>query len=189
MLTYQCEPGYELLGSDILTCQWDLSWSAAPPACQKSEPGPRPCHSWPHPCPPVFRCSAWAPPNPSAPCFVPSCPRPCFAWASPLRSRSCPDLLQALTICPLGIPLLCSSVSQNCPLCSPVSTSHGYIPPSCAVLGHTLVLWDLPYLFVAAPPQSLNPVSAPSEFHPLPGLHYHLFSCSGPFSSLSVPNP
>lgn len=37
VLTYQCEPGYELLGSDILTCQWDLSWSAAPPACQKSE--------------------------------------------------------------------------------------------------------------------------------------------------------
>ncbi|XP_036921305.1 seizure 6-like protein 2 isoform X5 [Sturnira hondurensis] len=35
VLTYQCEPGYELLGSDILTCQWDLSWSAAPPACQK----------------------------------------------------------------------------------------------------------------------------------------------------------
>ncbi|PNJ33448.1 SEZ6L2 isoform 8, partial [Pongo abelii] len=32
VLTYQCEPGYELLGSDILTCQWDLSWSAAPPA-------------------------------------------------------------------------------------------------------------------------------------------------------------
>uniref|UniRef100_A0A2K5DX06 Seizure 6-like protein 2 n=1 Tax=Aotus nancymaae TaxID=37293 RepID=A0A2K5DX06_AOTNA len=35
VLTYQCEPGYELLGSDILTCQWDLSWSSAPPACQK----------------------------------------------------------------------------------------------------------------------------------------------------------
>ncbi|XP_075384554.1 seizure 6-like protein 2 isoform X9 [Tenrec ecaudatus] len=35
VLTYQCEPGYELLGSDILTCQWDLSWSAPPPACQK----------------------------------------------------------------------------------------------------------------------------------------------------------
>ncbi|XP_059978581.1 seizure 6-like protein 2 isoform X8 [Lagenorhynchus albirostris] len=35
VLTYQCEPGYELLGSDILTCQWDLSWSAAPPACRK----------------------------------------------------------------------------------------------------------------------------------------------------------
>lgn len=45
VLTYQCEPGYELLGSDILTCQWDLSWSAAPPACQKSELGPRPCPS------------------------------------------------------------------------------------------------------------------------------------------------
>ena len=93
VLTYQCEPGYELLGSDILTCQWDLSWSAAPPACQKSEPGPRPCHSWPRPCPPVFHCSAWAPPIPSAPRFVPSCPRPCFVWAPPLRSRSCPDLL------------------------------------------------------------------------------------------------
>ncbi|XP_006877959.1 PREDICTED: seizure 6-like protein 2 isoform X6 [Chrysochloris asiatica] len=35
VLTYQCEPGYELLGSDIVTCQWDLSWSAPPPACQK----------------------------------------------------------------------------------------------------------------------------------------------------------
>lgn len=116
VLTYQCEPGYELLGSDILTCQWDLSWSAAPPACQKSEPGPRPCHSWPRPA------LSWS--------------RPCFAWAPPLRSRSCPDLLQALTVCPLGIPLLSSSVSRNCPLWSPVSTSHGYIPPSCAVLGH-----------------------------------------------------
>ena len=50
MLTYQCEPGYELLGSDILTCQWDLSWSAAPPACQKSEPAP-PASSRPRPFP------------------------------------------------------------------------------------------------------------------------------------------
>lgn len=40
VLTYQCEPGYELFGSDILTCQWDLSWSAAPPACQKSKTNP-----------------------------------------------------------------------------------------------------------------------------------------------------
>lgn len=47
----QCEPGYELLGSDILTCQWDLSWSAAPPACQKSEPGPRHGCPRPSPCP------------------------------------------------------------------------------------------------------------------------------------------
>lgn len=42
VLTYQCEPGYELFGSDILTCQWDLSWSAAPPACQKSKTSPTP---------------------------------------------------------------------------------------------------------------------------------------------------
>ncbi|KAK2496470.1 hypothetical protein MC885_003209 [Smutsia gigantea] len=35
VLTYQCEPGYKLLGFDILTCQWDLFWNAVPPACQK----------------------------------------------------------------------------------------------------------------------------------------------------------
>nr|XP_032630063.1 seizure 6-like protein 2 [Chelonoidis abingdonii] len=37
VLTYQCEPGYDIVGSDILTCQWDLAWSNSPPTCQKSE--------------------------------------------------------------------------------------------------------------------------------------------------------
>ncbi|XP_068779238.1 seizure 6-like protein 2 [Struthio camelus] len=35
VLTFQCRPGYELLGADILTCQWDLSWSSPPPVCRK----------------------------------------------------------------------------------------------------------------------------------------------------------
>jgi len=36
-ITYQCDPGYDIVGSDTLTCQWDLSWSSAPPFCEKSE--------------------------------------------------------------------------------------------------------------------------------------------------------
>nr|XP_006011396.1 PREDICTED: seizure protein 6 homolog [Latimeria chalumnae] len=35
VVTYQCEPGYDIIGSDILTCQWDLSWSNIPPTCEK----------------------------------------------------------------------------------------------------------------------------------------------------------
>lgn len=38
VLTYQCQPGYDIVGSDIITCQWDLSWSNNPPTCVKSEP-------------------------------------------------------------------------------------------------------------------------------------------------------
>ncbi|KAJ8245873.1 hypothetical protein GJAV_G00261220 [Gymnothorax javanicus] len=43
VLTYQCQPGYDIVGSDIITCQWDLSWSNSPPTCHKvqqcSDPG------------------------------------------------------------------------------------------------------------------------------------------------------
>ncbi|XP_032902295.1 seizure protein 6-like [Amblyraja radiata] len=35
VVTYQCYPGYELLGADILMCQWDLSWSGDSPRCEK----------------------------------------------------------------------------------------------------------------------------------------------------------
>ncbi|KAB0366586.1 hypothetical protein FD754_010742, partial [Muntiacus muntjak] len=42
-ITYQCDPGYDIVGSDTLTCQWDLSWSSDPPFCEKimycSDPG------------------------------------------------------------------------------------------------------------------------------------------------------
>ncbi|XP_039080965.1 seizure 6-like protein isoform X5 [Hyaena hyaena] len=34
-VTYQCDPGYDIVGSDTLTCQWDLSWSSDPPFCEK----------------------------------------------------------------------------------------------------------------------------------------------------------
>lgn len=35
MTTFQCDPGYDILGSDTLTCQWDLTWSSDPPFCEK----------------------------------------------------------------------------------------------------------------------------------------------------------
>lgn len=36
-ITYQCDPGYDLVGQDTLTCQLDLSWSSQPPFCEKSQ--------------------------------------------------------------------------------------------------------------------------------------------------------
>uniref|UniRef100_A0A3B4URY3 Seizure related 6 homolog n=1 Tax=Seriola dumerili TaxID=41447 RepID=A0A3B4URY3_SERDU len=35
VITYQCYPGYELVGSEILMCQWDLSWSGDVPRCEE----------------------------------------------------------------------------------------------------------------------------------------------------------
>ncbi|KFW62568.1 Seizure 6-like, partial [Pygoscelis adeliae] len=35
-ITYQCDPGYDIVGSDPLPCQWDLSWSSDPPFCEKT---------------------------------------------------------------------------------------------------------------------------------------------------------
>uniref|UniRef100_A0A673LT80 Seizure 6-like protein n=1 Tax=Sinocyclocheilus rhinocerous TaxID=307959 RepID=A0A673LT80_9TELE len=34
-ITYQCDPGYDLVGSETLTCQVDLSWNTQPPFCEK----------------------------------------------------------------------------------------------------------------------------------------------------------
>lgn len=34
-VTYQCYPGYQLLGPERLVCQWDLSWSGDLPSCQR----------------------------------------------------------------------------------------------------------------------------------------------------------
>uniref|UniRef100_UPI00398F3A85 seizure protein 6 homolog n=1 Tax=Pristiophorus japonicus TaxID=55135 RepID=UPI00398F3A85 len=44
VVTYQCQPGFDIAGVDILMCQWDLSWSNAPPSCEKVtyEPCPNP---------------------------------------------------------------------------------------------------------------------------------------------------
>lgn len=36
-ITYQCDPGYDLVGRETLTCQLDLSWSSQPPFCEKSK--------------------------------------------------------------------------------------------------------------------------------------------------------
>lgn len=42
-ITYQCDPGYDLVGQDTLTCLLDLTWSKPPPFCEKimycSDPG------------------------------------------------------------------------------------------------------------------------------------------------------
>ncbi|CAJ1064273.1 seizure protein 6 homolog isoform X2 [Xyrichtys novacula] len=35
VITYQCYPGFELVGSEILMCQWDLTWSGDVPRCQE----------------------------------------------------------------------------------------------------------------------------------------------------------
>lgn len=36
-ITYQCDPGYDLVGRETLTCQLDLTWSSQPPFCEKSQ--------------------------------------------------------------------------------------------------------------------------------------------------------
>ncbi|XP_046876860.1 seizure protein 6-like [Hypomesus transpacificus] len=35
VVTYQCYPGYQLSGAEILICQWDLTWSGDVPSCEK----------------------------------------------------------------------------------------------------------------------------------------------------------
>ncbi|XP_028839271.1 seizure protein 6 isoform X3 [Denticeps clupeoides] len=35
VVTYQCYPGYRLVGSEVLMCQWDLTWSGDVPICEK----------------------------------------------------------------------------------------------------------------------------------------------------------
>lgn len=37
VITYQCYPGFRLQGSEILMCQWDLTWSGDVPLCEKSK--------------------------------------------------------------------------------------------------------------------------------------------------------
>uniref|UniRef100_A0A6Q2XUF4 Seizure related 6 homolog (mouse)-like n=1 Tax=Esox lucius TaxID=8010 RepID=A0A6Q2XUF4_ESOLU len=42
-ITYQCDPGYDLVGRETLTCELELTWSTQPPFCEKimycSDPG------------------------------------------------------------------------------------------------------------------------------------------------------
>lgn len=191
MLTYQCEPGYELLGSDILTCQWDLSWSAAPPACQKSELGPRPHPSRPRPSPSGFHCSTGAPLDPSASRFGP--------FLSPPLSR--PGFIPSLWILP-------GSCSGPVPLPFGFHSSYPRCPKT-VPSGSTLIfgLHPSPALFWAPthppptpPPRALDPASsfrspAPPPIGPgrlnctppsqLSACSFH----SRPCSSLLVPKP
>uniref|UniRef100_A0A674MYW9 Seizure related 6 homolog n=1 Tax=Takifugu rubripes TaxID=31033 RepID=A0A674MYW9_TAKRU len=44
VVTYQCYPGYQVVGSELLMCQWDLTWSGDLPSCERvvscPDPGP-----------------------------------------------------------------------------------------------------------------------------------------------------
>ncbi|XP_077167883.1 seizure protein 6 homolog isoform X3 [Paroedura picta] len=35
VVTYHCYPGYELVGTELLMCHWDLTWSGDLPSCQR----------------------------------------------------------------------------------------------------------------------------------------------------------
>ncbi|KAM8768016.1 seizure protein 6 homolog isoform 2-T2 [Acanthopagrus schlegelii] len=35
VVTYQCYPGYQVVGAELLMCQWDLSWSGDLPSCER----------------------------------------------------------------------------------------------------------------------------------------------------------
>ncbi|XP_013878344.1 seizure protein 6 homolog, partial [Austrofundulus limnaeus] len=35
VVTYQCYPGFQVVGSELLMCQWDLTWSGDLPSCER----------------------------------------------------------------------------------------------------------------------------------------------------------
>lgn len=35
VVTYQCYPGYQVVGAEVLMCQWDLTWSGDMPSCER----------------------------------------------------------------------------------------------------------------------------------------------------------
>ncbi|XP_044057676.1 seizure protein 6 homolog isoform X2 [Siniperca chuatsi] len=35
VVTYQCYPGYQVAGAELLMCQWDLTWSSDLPSCER----------------------------------------------------------------------------------------------------------------------------------------------------------
>lgn len=39
VVTYQCYPGFDVVGTEILMCQWDLTWSGDLPSCEKGKWG------------------------------------------------------------------------------------------------------------------------------------------------------
>lgn len=61
VVTFHCYPGFQLTGTDLLMCHWDLTWSGDLPSCERGE-----CH------PPVTLCSA-AHPQPPSPSVTPTC--------------------------------------------------------------------------------------------------------------------
>ncbi|XP_039364108.1 seizure protein 6 homolog isoform X4 [Mauremys reevesii] len=44
MVNYHCYPGFELVGTELLMCHWDLTWSGDLPTCERAEVY-EPCHN------------------------------------------------------------------------------------------------------------------------------------------------
>lgn len=159
MLTYQCEPGYELLGSDILTCQWDLSWSAAPPACRKSEPGPRPN---PLVAPPL---PTWV----SRLCLGsahPLCaPPPYLLVPAPVLSGPIPSL-EVLPRSSSGPNHMSSGFHSSVPRCSETVPSgpHSHLPRAASL--SLALFWVLNLVLLGSSPASAQSESRPPA--PLP---------------------
>lgn len=42
VVTFHCYPGFELAGTDLLMCHWDLTWSGDLPSCERGERGHAP---------------------------------------------------------------------------------------------------------------------------------------------------
>lgn len=61
VVTFHCYPGFQLMGTDLLMCHWDLTWSGDLPSCERGE--------W---CPPVTPCPAVYP-QPPSPLVTPAC--------------------------------------------------------------------------------------------------------------------
>lgn len=51
VVTYHCYPGFQLAGTDLLMCHWDLTWSGDLPSCERGErhppASPSPCGASP----------------------------------------------------------------------------------------------------------------------------------------------
>lgn len=37
VVTFHCYPGFQLTGTDLLMCHWDLTWSGDLPSCERGE--------------------------------------------------------------------------------------------------------------------------------------------------------
>lgn len=97
VVTFHCYPGFELAGTDLLMCHWDLTWSGDLPSCERGERGHAPPVSPPRhpiPLPP-------SPPRPfhpqSPPAGTPGTPSTAAGWSPAPNSRWGPPCASSAT--------------------------------------------------------------------------------------------